>query len=292
MVAYAVLFVLYLINAYLSNRASDYRRINFGKAIKKDFFDAVIQRDFQSFHKYDVAEYISMQTNDISEMCMNYMNPLFSILDATVMIAIFGTSLVIFVNINIALIILLFSALIVFVPRLTANNLAKRNGAYLENVGQYTSIVKTLYEAHAILDRKGRKKITQLHGRALDHVMNLFNHFRRLNSFAMVLNGGSVELISLVVFAVVAILLCNGSITIGMATIAFTYSTKFMEPIYQLNTSLGDVLSVRKIQAKLLEIIHGSKPEIEGTSDIRRISTTELEKKYENALEKDSKFPD
>lgn len=209
MVAYAVLFVLYLINAYLSNRASDYRRINFEKAIKKDFFDAVIQRDFQSFHKYDVAEYISMQTNDISEMCMNYMNPLFSILDATVMIAIFGTSLVIFVNINIALIILLFSALIVFVPRLTANNLAKRNGAYLENVGQYTSIVKTLYEAHAILDRKGRKKITQLHGRALDHVMNLFNHFRRLNSFAMVLNGGSVELISLVVFAVVAILLCK-----------------------------------------------------------------------------------
>lgn len=281
--AYTVLFVLYLINAYFSNRAADYRRINFEKAIKKDFFDAVIQRDFQSFHKYDVAEYISMQTNDISEMCMNYMNPLFFILDAAVMIAIFGTSLVIFVNINIALIILLFSALIVFVPRLTANNLAKRNGVYLENVGQYTSTVKTLYEAHAILDRKGRKKITQLHGSALDHVMNLFNHFRRLNSFAMVLNGGSVELISLVVFAVVAILLCNGSITVGMATIAFTYSTKFMEPIYQLNTSLGDVLSVRKIQAKLLEIIHGSKPEIEETSDIRRISTTELEKKYENA---------
>lgn len=280
--AYALLFVLYLINAYFSNRAADHRRIGFEKAIKKDFFDAVIRRDFQSFHKYDVAEYISMQTNDITEMCMNYMNPLFFILDAIAMIVIFGTSLVIFVNIYIALIILLFSALTVLVPRITANNLARRNGVYLENVGQYTSSVKTLYEAHAILDRKGRETISKLHGGELDRVMKLFDRFRRLNSFAMVLNGGSVELISLVVFAVVAILLCNGGITIGMAAIAFTYSTKFMEPIYQLNTSLGSVLSVRSIQAKLLEIINGGKPEMEETPDIRKISTTELEKNYEN----------
>lgn len=280
--AYLSLFLLYLLNAYLSNRAADYRRIRFERAIKKDFFDAVIQRDFQSFHKYDVAEYISMQTNDITEMCMNYMNPLFFVMDAIVMIIVFGISLVVYVNIYIAAIILLFSAIVVFIPRLTANKLAKCNGDYLNNVGQYTSTVKTLYESHAILDRKGRDTISQLHGRSLDNVMKSFNHFRRLNSFAMVLNGGSVELISLVVFAVVAILLCRENITIGMATIAFTYSTKFMEPIYQLNTEIGAILSVKKIQAKLLEIIGSSKPDAEDAPEIRTISTTNLEKKYQN----------
>lgn len=281
--AYMGLFLLYLLNAYFSNRAADYRRINFERAIKKDFFDAVIQRDFQSFHKYDVAEYISMQTNDISEMCMNYMNPLFFIFDAIVMIIVFGISLVVFVNIYIAAIVLLFSAIVVFIPRLTAKNLAKRNEVYLNSVGQYTSTVKTLYESHAILDRKGRDTISGLHGRSLDNVMKLFNRFRRRNSFALVLNGGCVELISLVVFTAVAILLCSGNITIGMATIAFTYSTKFMQPIYQLNTEIGSILSVREIQSKLLDIIDNSVPDTGDASEIQTISTTNLEKKYQNA---------
>lgn len=283
LVAYICTFLLYLLNAYFSNRMADYRRINFESAIKKDFFDAVIQRDFQPFHKYDVAEYISIQTNDIAEMCMNYINPLFFIIDAIIMITVFGITLVVFVNICIAAIILLFSATVVFIPRLTAGNLAKRNEAYLNSLGQYTSTVKTLYESHAILDGKGRDTVSNLHGRMLDNVMKKFNLFRRLNSFAFVLNGGSVELISIVTFAAVAILLCSGDITIGMATIAFTYSTKFMEPIYQLNTEMGSILSVRKIQSKLLSIIDNCIPNTGETIEIHTISTTDIQKNYPNA---------
>ena len=75
---YALIFIGYMINAYFYNRAADYRRILFEKAIKKDFFTSAIEQ--KSFHSRDVGEYISLQTNDIAEMCMNYMNPLFFIL--------------------------------------------------------------------------------------------------------------------------------------------------------------------------------------------------------------------
>ena len=77
---YAMVFIGYMINAYFSNRAADYRRILFEKAIKKDFFTSAIEQNYKSFHSRDVGEYISLQTNDIAEMCMNYMNPLFFIL--------------------------------------------------------------------------------------------------------------------------------------------------------------------------------------------------------------------
>ena len=63
----------------------------------------------------------------------------------------------------------------------------------------------------------------------------------------MVLNGGSVEALSLIVFAMVAFLLSKGMITLGMGTIAFTYSTKFMDPMYELNTNIGTVISVSDI---------------------------------------------
>lgn len=180
--AYAGVFLIYLIEAYLSNRLADYRRIKFERAIKKDFFDAVIRRDFKSFHRYDVAEYISMQATTSRKCAQNYLSPLLSIIRSIMMIIVFGVSLVIFVDISIALVILLFSVAVVFVPKLTDKGLARRNKEYMDGVGQYTASVKLLYEAHDILDYKGRQKLSVLHNGALNHVLGLNMHFRKLNS--------------------------------------------------------------------------------------------------------------
>lgn len=282
--AYAGAFLLYLAVAYLSNRLSDFRRIRFERAIKKDFFDAVIRRDFKAFHQYDTAEYISMQANDITEMCQNYLSPLLSILRSIMMLVVFGIALVLFVDISVAAVILIFSAVVVFVPRLTAEGLAARNKNYLDGVGRYTATSKTLYEAHDILDRKGGEKLSELHEGALDHVLSLNMIYRRLNSFALVINGGSVEAISVICFITVALLLLNNRITLGMATIAFTYSTKFIDPMYEMNTCIGKVHSVRKVQEKLLTMINRSTPEGAGDApEIRSITATALEKNYEGA---------
>lgn len=281
---YAVIFVLYLLEAYIANRVADHRRIRFEKAIKKDFFDAVICRDFQAFHQHDIAEYISMQANDITEMCQNYLSPLLSIYRSVIMLAVCCISLVIHVNIYVALVILGFSVVIIFVPKLTAERLAARNKAYLDGVGQYTAAAKTLYEAHDILDSKGREKLSELHEGALERVLDRNMFFRRLNSFAMVLNGGSVEAISVITFLVVAILLLNGRITLGMGTIAFTYATKFIDPMYEMNVCMGSVHSVRKIEEKLIAIIGRNVPkEQEDAPQIHMISATALEKNYEGA---------
>ncbi|MCD8075167.1 MAG: ABC transporter ATP-binding protein/permease [Lachnospiraceae bacterium] len=285
--AYAGVFLIYLVEAYCSNRLADYRRIRFEKAIKKDFFNAVIQRDFGTFHQYDVAEYISMQANDITEMCQNYLSPLLSIIRSVMMIAVYGVFLVIFVDISIAMVILIFSVAVVFVPKLTEKDLAKRNKGYMDGIGRYTASAKLLYEAHDILDFKGRKKLTELHDGELDHVLNLNMHFRKLNSLAMVLNGGSVEAIGVIVFAVVAILLGNHVITLGMAVNAFTYSTKFIDPMYEMNVCIGMVNSVREIQKKLLEIIGSGMDDVPAdlpaVAEIHRISATAMEKHYDGA---------
>ena len=279
--AFVLIFALYLLDAYIGNRVSDHRRVRFEKAIKKDFFDAVICRDFKDFHRYDVAEYISMQANDITEMCQNYLSPLLSVWRSVIMLTVFGVSLVIHVNIYLALLILGFSALMVFVPNLTAEKLAARNKDYLDGVGQYTAAAKTLYEAHDILDSKGRQKLSDLHEKELDRVLDKNMFFRHLNSFAMVLNGGSVEAISVVTFGAVAFLLLSGHITLGMAAIAFSYSTKFIDPMYEMNMCIGLVHSVRKVEEKLVNIIESGAPQRQETPlKIRRISATALQKNY------------
>ena len=282
---YITAFMLYLVTVYIFNRITDYRRIKFEKAIKKDFFNAAIERDFQKYHEYDIQEYISMQANDINEICQNYLSPLFSIFRSIILIATFGIVLVIFVHYYIACLIIVFSIAVVFIPNITAKTLAKRNKAYLDEVGKYSSDVSKMLNAHDILDTDGKSTLKKIHSKRLDFVLAKNMDFRRVNSFAMVLNGGSVEFISVIVFCFIALLLINGRITVGMATIAFTYSTKFIEPMYELNVCLGKVLSVKKAQEKLLKIIDGKNNEKKESVDhVKTISITGAKKEYPQVL--------
>lgn len=280
-ICYTMSFSVYLLICYFSNRISDFRRIKFEKNIKNDFFNAVIDKSYNDYYKYDVGEYLSMQANDITEMCQNYLSPLLAIYRSLIMIVIFGISLMFCVNFSIALAIILGSVVAAFIPQLTASQLSKRKGIYLKNIGKYTSKLKTYFEAHDILDKKSTCTIKNIHEVELESVLSDNMHFRKLNSFAMVLNGGAVEFVSVISFIVVALLLHSKSVTMGMATAAFIYSTKFIDPIYELNLNIGRVKSIREIQKKLEAIIKDkSSSALKCPNNIEKIEVLDVTKKF------------
>ena len=221
-----------------------------------------------------------MQANDITEMCQNYLSPLLSIYRSLLLIVAFGVSLIVFVNYYIAAVIFIFSLVVVFIPKLTAKDLANKNKRYMDVVGKYTSNIGKMFEAHDILDGRSKKRLMEIHSKNIEDVLAHNMDFRKTNSFAMVINGGSVEFVSVITFVIVAILLLKGKITVGMATIAFTYSTRFMEPIYELNVCLGKVHSVKKVQEKILNIIGNGIVNKSDRFNIKNIKTTQLVKKY------------
>ena len=257
---YILFFVLYLCSAYFGNRMADYRRVKFEKEIKKDYFNAVIEKDYEDYNQLSSAEYISMQANDITELCQNYLSPIMAVIRNGIMIAVFGTCLVVFVNPIIAITIIVFSIFVMFVPELTAKEVSERNSKFLEMTGKYTKKIQSYFESKDILDHKSIQQIEINHEKDLDDVLESNMFFRKLNSFSMVLNGGSAELVSVVAFICVAFLLCYGRITIGMATVGFMYCTKFMDPIYEMNVNIGRVKSTKKIQEKLFEIVNQTQP--------------------------------
>lgn len=280
---YICVFTVYLLIAYLSNRIADYRRIKFERSIKLDYFNAVLNKDYGGYHKYDIGEYLSMQANDITEMCQGYLSPLLSVFRSMMMVISFGIALIVFVDVSIAVVIIIFSVLVVLIPKITAKKLARNNGIFLNGVGKYTSTVKTFFEAHDILDSKGVKKIEAMHETELDSVLSKQMKFRKINSRAMVLNGGAVEFMSIVSFVVIAILLLENRITVGMATVAFTYSTKFMDPIHELNVNIGRIHSVDEIKTKLYKIMNEreeQKPEL--TDKINEIITVNVKKCFKD----------
>lgn len=132
-ILYIVTFSIYLLITYISNRVADYRRIKFEKKIKQDFFESIMRKSFLKFYEYDLGEYISMQSNDITQMCQNYLSPLLAIFRSIIMIIIFGISLIIFTDTIIAMVIIVFSFFVVFVPKITEHSLSRKMKYILEH---------------------------------------------------------------------------------------------------------------------------------------------------------------
>lgn len=55
---YFIVFLLYLLLSYLSNRISDYRRIKFERKLREDFFAKSIFASWEQFSKYKTGKYI------------------------------------------------------------------------------------------------------------------------------------------------------------------------------------------------------------------------------------------
>ncbi|MDE6621732.1 MAG: ABC transporter ATP-binding protein/permease, partial [Lachnospiraceae bacterium] len=294
---YILTFSFYLLICYFSNRIADYRRIRFEKKLKQDFFNSVIKKTYTDYYKHDIGEYLSMQSSDITELCQNYLSPLLSVFRSTIMIMAFGLALVIFVDVSIAAVIMIFSFLVVFVPGITAKRLSENNNKYLSSLGKYTSKIKTFLDAHDILDIQAKEKIIEIHEKELDTVLKNNMSFRKVNSLAMVVNGGAVEFVSVISFIVITMLLLNNKISVGMATVAFTYSTKFMDPIYELNVNIGKVNSVKEIKAKLYRIINdNSEITMSDSLAVKCIEVRGLKKQFEEVRleypDMDLKFPE
>lgn len=251
-VIYGIVFVIYLISAYISNRCGDIRRIRFERSIKRDFFTSIMNQNKASFIKHDIGEYISMQANDITELCQNYLGPLISIFRSVIMIIIFGFALFLYTSGTITAVIIGTSLAAIFIPRLTSRKLAQKNYAYFKLIGKYTEKMRTFFQAHPIQDQYVKKSLRSVHEMELEGVLNKQMAFRKLNSLALVLNGGAVEGISVIAFCIVAILLVKQEITVGMAIVAFTYSTKFIDPIHEFNLNVSRIKSVDKIKERVL----------------------------------------
>lgn len=284
------LFLGYVLVCYGSNRLADYRRIIFEKNIKLDFFNSIMRKNQNKFSEYKLNEYISIQSNDITEICQMYLSPTIGIFRSILMIIIFCVTLIIFVDKTITIVILGLSFLSVLTPNLTEKKLSNLNDIYLREVGRYTDKISEYYKFHKVLDRSDIKKIIEEHRKDLELVFDKNMDFRKINSLAFTLNGASVELINIVIIALVSFLLVKSKITIGQAMTAIMYSGKFIDPLYELNLNKSRIKSVKKIQEKLLNILKDVNFDISNESkdmkDIKfnLLNTSNIEKVFPNKV--------
>ena len=202
------------------------------------------------------------------KMCIR--DRLLAIFRSIIMIIIFGISLIIFTDTIIAMVIIVFSFFVVFVPKITEHSLSRKNEVYTRALGKYTSSVQKYFVSHDILDKKGIEKINIVHRDKLDNLMDKNMDFRKVNSLALVINGGVVEFISIVTFIVVGYLLYNSNITIG--TVSYTHLDVYKrQEELDVNIDLGEVNNFKWVswrEFKEMSIYRNIAKKIEKTKKI------------------------
>lgn len=218
----------------------------------------------------------------MNELIQNYLSPLMAVFTNLVTIIVYGASMVLFVDPLIAVVIISVSVLMTFVPELTSRKLSVLYNDYLARLGKYTNLVNSYYLSKVFLDKKEVRAISNEHNQQVQKTLDSNMKYRKNNSLSMVLNGGSVEAISCIAFALTAIQLFQGKITVGMASAAFLYATKFMDPLYEFNVNIGRIKSTRDIQKKFLDILNIETDSTASSDTIDSLAMQDITKQFDN----------
>ena len=95
---YALLLGIYSLMQYFCILVAFKLGISFETRLKKNFFDKIFNMNSKVFQEKPIGEYISIQSNDITALEQDYLQPIVDVIRSVNMMLIYG--FIIFMNIN------------------------------------------------------------------------------------------------------------------------------------------------------------------------------------------------
>ena len=93
------------------------------------------------------------------------------------------------------------------------------------------------------------------HVKHLNRMENARFKYGSFKTFTNVLNGSVMYVVNIAAFAIIAVLLCAGSITAGIATATISYIQDFMYPLRTIIDSVSNVKSVEGVKNDMMNQI-------------------------------------
>mgnify|MGYP001172525437 CR=1 FL=1 len=230
--------------------------IKFEKLLKKDFFKALCQYNYVRFNQKDVGGYIAIQSNEISELDMDYLAPLLDVFKSILALIIYGVILFVFVDWRIGIVIVSASVLsTVLAPNIGSKRLSKKRKDYLDQKSTYFSKIKDLLEGKKLIKSKTLDAFIHQHEQTLSETSEKRYQFGRFKSLIGVICGFFMYFINVIAFSIVGFLLFFKQITVGDGVAAFGYIESFVSPIQSLIYDFSAIKSTKAIKEKVMSFL-------------------------------------
>lgn len=249
-----LLWLLKRVIAYASALLKSRYICNAKQDVKAELFDEILA--FRTANISSVAssgEYISMFTNDVNLFENRYLNQIISLISNVFSVAILGASFLA-LNRKLALAILAFGVVSMFVPLSFARELNRKSLAWSNVISKFTQRLKEFLTAYPTIknysiEDEVRKKFNEINVASenakfeADYALNLANNIGQLLAWFMQFIGVGLGLI----------LVVKGEITIGTVIAAQSFASDLALPLQNIIMNVNSIHSVRSLIKKFNE---------------------------------------
>ena len=223
--------------------------------IKHDVFLNMLQLNTANMReRASSGEYLSVFVNDITILEQKYFDGLFGLIGGLFSRVILGMSFVI-LNTKLALAILAFGFVTMFVPVAFANTLSTKNLKYSVKLSHFTQKLKEYFGAYSTIKNYAIEQsiADKFHAAnsdsedakfEVDAVMSLANNVGSMLSWFMQFMGVGLGLIYVI----------RGDILVGTVIAARSFASDLAAPLQDIVFSLNSIRSVKKIVKKIDEL--------------------------------------
>ena len=266
---YALLLGIYSLMQYFCILVAFKSGISFETRLKKNFFDKIFNMNSKVFQEKPIGEYISIQSNDITALEQDYLQPIVDVIRSVNMMLIYGV--IIFMNINykIGLVVVLSSIFAIFIPKIFGKMLDNSRSKYQRHLGKYTSTISDLLEGFGLINSKTIENIKNRHNEILHKTANKRYEFGKKKALVLGLSDLMTKMVRALTFAIVGYLFYKKEITVGVAIATLSYSSAFIDPIDSLLYDITAIRSVNSTKQNILSFLN-QKLETESKKELEK----------------------
>ena len=251
---YIAFYVLLLLIGFFLSIGYNYfqfkMRIDFESNIKKDFFNTLCKIDLKEFSKYSIANYISMNNNDITSTT-DYVDSYVDMISTFVQLLVYLIIIVVKMSWIIAIVITISCIISVVLSNKFNGELSENRNRYLNVYSEYNETYKNLLESRASINDSVRKQVEAKHSNSQDLVNKSKMDYYRPKAISLSFNGYATYLPNFIAFVTCALLIKNDFISYGVFLATFAFIDSFGSCIEYIQNDIADIISLKDINKRL-----------------------------------------
>lgn len=197
------------------------------------------------------GEYISLFTNDITILETRFYNQVVGLISSVFSVVILGTSFIT-LNIKLAIAILAFGTITMFVPVVFSKKLNEKNLIYSNNISRFTQRMKEYMVAYPTIKNYSIET-------TISQKFNIINHDAEESKFeadyALTLANNIGQLLSwfmqFICVGLGLMLVIKGEILIGTVVAAQSFASDLASPLQDIIININSIRSVKEIVRKI-----------------------------------------
>lgn len=249
---YGITYIIFLIAAWLSERALWRCSIQFENTLKKACFDKLLNLSYKTFSEKKNGEYLSMLTKNISTLEQDYLTPICALIKDFLAILIYIVIIAYTTSPIICMALLVFSIFAALSPGIYKKRLKKTYNDYINESASYTKRITDLLDGFDMVDAMTKVSFVKANANFTDTLSLKRKRYgwNKVNSNTV---SGiiSIFLIDISVFVLCGYLMLNGYITPGIVIAALTYTQAFMDPFNDMLYCINTLNSTQEIAREL-----------------------------------------